>query len=178
MKSQEKTTQKSDEELQDFPGSEPESAERAISSTNEEEAESIVYIFNASHLTSKQFSQPADADLVPEHYLQNLKFIEDSKDLIPLNRGALMTAGEGSITGPSFSLPYTIGPFTVNRDFVYGLKCSFWPSQGDEWVHRKREHCWPSTAMVSTILAQGCHIVPVWSHNSVLRDFEWRFRFL
>ena len=110
MKSQEKTTQKSDEELQDFPGSEPESAERAISSTNEEEAESIVYIFNASHLTRKQFSQPADADLVPEHCLQNLKFIEDSKDLIPLNRGALMTAGEGSITGPSFSLPYTIGP--------------------------------------------------------------------
>ena len=86
-----------------------------------------------------------------------------------------MTAGEGSITGPSFSLPYTMGTFTVNRDFVYGLK--FWPSQGEEWVHLKREYCWPSTAMVSTILAQGCHIVPVESHNSVLRDFEWRFSF-
>ena len=182
VKLQERTTQKSDEELQGFPGSEPGSAERAISSTNEEEAKNIVYIFNASHagyahLTKKQFSQPVDADLVPEHCLQNLKFIEDSKDLIPLNRGALMTAGEGSITGPSFSLPYTMGTFTVNRDFVYGLKCSFWPSQGEEWVHRKREHCWPSTAMVSTILAQGCHVVPVGSHNSVLRDFEWRFSF-
>ena len=126
------------------------SEERAISSTNEEGAKNIVYIFNASqagyaHLTKKQFSQPADADLVSEHCLQNLKFIEDSKDLIPLNQGALITAGEGSITGPSFSLPYTMGTFTVNRDFVYGLKCSFWPSQGEEWVHRKRECCWPST---------------------------------
>ena len=186
VKLQERTTQKSDEELQDFPGSEPGSAERAISSTNEEEAKNIVYIFNASHagyahLTKKQFSQPTDADLVPEHCLKNLKFIEDSKDLIPLkggaHGGAFISAGEGSITGPSFSLPYTLGTFTVNRDFVYGLKCSFWPSQGEEWVHRKREHCWPSTAMVSTILAQGCHIVPVGSHNSVLRDFEWRFSF-
>ena len=186
VKLQERTTQKSDEELQDFPGSEPGSAERAISSTNEEEAKNIVYIFNASHagyahLTKKQFSQPTDADLVPEHCLKNLKFIEDSKDLIPLkggaHGGAFISAGEGSITGPSFSLPYTLGTFTVNRDFVYGLKCSFWPSQGEEWAHRKREHCWPSTAMVSTILAQGCHIVPVGSHNSVLRDFEWRFSF-
>ena len=186
VKLPERTTQKSDEELQDFPGSEPGSAERAISSTNEEEAKNIVYIFNASHagyahLTKKQFSQPTDADLVPEHCLKNLKFIEDSKDLIPLkggaHGGAFISAGEGSITGPSFSLPYTLGTFTVNRDFVYGLKCSFWPSQGEEWAHRKREHCWPSTAMVSTILGQGCHIVPVGSHSSVLRDFEWRFSF-
>ena len=53
------------------------SEERAISSTNEEGAKNIVYIFNASqagkaHLTKKQFSQPADADLVSEHCLQNL----------------------------------------------------------------------------------------------------------
>ena len=132
VKLQERTTQKSDGELQDFPGSEPGSEERAISSTNEEEAKNIVYIFNASHagyahLTKKQFSQPTTVDLVPDHRLQNLKFVEDSKDLIPLNRGAFMTAGEGSITGPSFSLPYTMGTFTVNCDFVYGLKCSFWP---------------------------------------------------
>ena len=127
----------------------------------------------------KKFFQPEEGDFVPEHRLQKLKFIDESKDLIPLNQGALMTvfSWEGSITSPSFSLPYTMRTFTINRDFVYGLKCSFWPSQGEEWIHRKREHCWPNIAMISTRLAQGCHIVPVGSHNSVFRDFEWRFSF-
>ena len=125
----------------------------------------------------KKFFQPAEGDFVPEHRLQKLKFIDESNDLIPLNRGALMTVWEGSITSPSFSRPYTMRTFTINRDFVYGLKCSFWPSQGEEWIDRKREHCWPSIAMVSTILAQGCHIVPLGSHNSVFQDFEWRFSF-
>ena len=160
----------------------PEGVEHGADSTSAEKVENSVYIFDASHagyvhLTHKKFSQPIAREFILEHCLQNTTFIETSKDLIPLNRGILMATADGSITGPSYSLPYAGGTFVVNRDFVYGLKCTFWPLSAEEWKHRIREHCWPSATLISTILGQGCHIVPVGSHDSSLREFEWRFSF-
>ena len=146
-----------------------------------EDEMNFVYIYDASHagyvhLARKKLSQPVDPASVRVHCLQNSKFIEQSRQLIPLSHVALMATEEGSIAGPSFSLPYTGGTFTVNRDFVYGLRCPFWPSQAEEWLHRDRR-LWPSSEVISTISAQGCHLVPVGSHNSDLREYEWRFSF-
>ena len=144
-------------------------------------AENFVYIYDASHagyvhLThNKSFQRVAPAS-VREHCLQNSLFIERSKDLIPLSHTAVMALEGGTITGPSYSLPYTGGSFRVNRDFVYGLKCTFWPLQAEEWIHRDRAQ-WPSAETISTISSHGCHIVPVGSHNSSLTEFEWRFSF-
>ena len=141
----------------------------SVSSANEDQGhDHFVYIFDAGHagyvhMTHRKHTEPIKEDLIREHCLENSKFIEESKDLIPLKRSVLMALGDGSITGPSYSLPYTGGTFVVNRDFVYGLKCTFWPSQAQEWINRERNHCWPSAAVVSSISAQGCHIVPVGS---------------
>ena len=88
-----------------------------------------------------------------------------------------MATGDGTITGPSYSLPHTGSSFVVNRDFVYGLKCEFWPSQAEEWIHRDRRHHWPSPEFISAISAPGSHLVPVGSHTSSLREFEWRYSF-
>ena len=143
--------------------------------------ENILYTFDAlhsgyAHVSKKKGFHPMDTSFIREHCLQNSEFIENSQDLVPLSR-TLMTAGDGTITGPSYSLPYTGGSFIVNRDFVYGLKCEFWPSQAEEWIHRDRRQNWPSPELISSISSQGCHLVPVGSHTSSLREFEWRYSF-
>lgn len=147
-----------------------------------EEEEKFLYIYDAAHsgyvyLTHKKLSQPRDPSSIRDLCIQNAEFIEKCQHLIPLSRTALMaTADVGSIIGPSYSLPYTGGSFIVNRDFVYGLKCPFWPSQAEEWIHRDRVN-WPRSEAVSAITNHGCHVVPVGSHNSNLREYEWRFSF-
>ena len=149
---------------------------------NMDVAENILYTFDALHsgyayVSKKKLFHPMVSSFIREHCLQNSEFIENSQDMIPLSHTALMAVGDGSITGPSYSLPYTGGSFIVNRDFVYGLKCEFWPLQAEEWMHRDRSHCWPSPELISSISAQGCHLVPVGSHTSRLREFEWRYSF-
>lgn len=89
-------------------------------------AENILYTFDALHsgyaeVSKEECSHPIDTSFIREHCLKNSEFIEGSQNLIPLSHTALMAVGDGTITGPSYSLPYTGGPFVVNRDFVYGL---------------------------------------------------------
>ena len=149
---------------------------------NTDVAENILYTFDAlhpgyAHVSKKKVFRPLDPSFIREHCLQNSEFIENSQHLIPLSRTALMAVGDGTITGPSYSLPCNEGSFIVNRDFVYGLKCEFWPSQAEEWIHRDRRKNWPSPELISSISAQGCHLVPVGSHTSSLREFEWRYSF-
>ena len=147
-----------------------------------EKEHDLFYIYDASHkgyalLSSNKLSLPLEFRHVEEYCLQNSKFIESSQNVVPLRGFSLFSAfDQGSITGPSYSLPCNIGSFNVNRDFVYGVKCPFWPSQAEEWLHRARPN-WPTDEVISSIAAQGCHVVPVGSHNSNLREYEWRFSF-
>ena len=151
-------------------------------SASAEKEHDLFYIYDASHkgyalLSYKRLSQPLEFCHVEECCLQNSKFIESSQNVIPLRGFSHFAAFEkGSITGPSYSLPCNIGSFNINRDFVYGVKCPFWPSQAEEWLHRARTN-WPPDEVISWIAAQGCHVVPVGSHNSNLREYEWRFSF-
>ena len=180
VKTGERNTAESDKLEQDFPRGGMEHSSPTVRGVMEEEM-NFVYIYDASHagyvhLANKKLSQPFDSASVREHCLQNIEFIEESQHLIPLSHVALMATAEGSIAGPSFSLPYTGGTFIVNRDFVYGLRCTFWPSQAEEWLHRDRA-LWPSSEVISAISTQGCHLVPVGSHNSDVKEYEWRFSF-
>ena len=144
-------------------------------------AENDLFIYDASHagylhLSNKRLIFPTDSDSVREHCLQNSKFIESSREFIPLSL-PWMTSKEGSIVGPSYSLQYATGSYNVDHDFVYGLKCEKWPLQATEWILRDRPQSWPSFEQVSAISSQGCHVVPVGSHMSHLKEFEWRFSF-
>lgn len=181
MRREEKDPGKSVSAEQDLSGV-GESGEGSTTAANMDVAENILYTFDALHsgyaeVSKEECSHPIDTSFIREHCLKNSEFIEGSQNLIPLSHTALMAVGDGTITGPSYSLPYTGGPFVVNRDFVYGLKCEFWPSQAGEWIHRDRRHNWPSPELISAISAQGCHLVPVGSHTSSLREFEWRYSF-
>lgn len=177
VKTEERNAEESDKSERDLPrGGMEHSSPRSV-----EEEKNFVYIYDASHagyvhLANKKLSQPVEPASVREYCLQNSKFIEESKHLIPLSHVVLMATSEGSIAGPSFSLPSIGGTFTVNRDFVYSLRCPFWPSQAEEWLHRDRI-LWPSSEVISIISTQGCHLVPVGSHNSDVREYEWRFSF-
>ena len=142
----------------------------------------LLYIYYASHagyahLSHKKLSLPLRSATIREHCLENSKFIESSQNLIRLSKTAIKAAEGGLVSGPAYSIPYTCGSFIVDRDFVYGLKCEFWPSQAKHWINRERKHSWPSTELIESIVAQGCHIVPVGSHVSCLRGYEWRFSF-
>lgn len=181
MKLEERDVKKSVTDEQESSGS-SERSEGPSLAANMDAADNTLYTFDATHsgyvhVSNKKFFPPIDLDFIQEHCLQNAKFIESSQKLIRLSHALLMATGDGSITGPSYSLPYTGGSFIVNRDFVYGLKCESWPSQAEEWIHRDRPHCWPSSELISATSAQGCHLVPVGSHTSNLREFEWRFSF-
>lgn len=181
MRREEKDPEKSVNVEQDLSGG-GERGEGSTMATNRDVAENILYTLDAlhpgyAHMSNKKYFHPIDTSFIREHCLRNSKFIESSQDLIPLSHVALMAVDDGTITGPSYSLPYTGGSFIVNRDFVYGLKCEFWPSQAKEWIHRDRRHYWPSPELISSISAQGCHLVPVGSHTSSLQEFEWRYSF-
>ena len=181
MRREEKDPEKSVNVEQDLSGV-GEGGEGSTIAANMNVAEDILYTFDAlhsgyAHVSKKKVFHPMDTSFIREHCLQNSEFIENSQDSIPLSRTTLMAVGDGTITGPSYSLPYTGGSFIVNRDFVYGLKCEFWPSQAEEWIHRDRRQNWPSPELISSISAKGCHLVPVGSHTSSLREFEWRYSF-
>lgn len=129
MRREEKDPEKSVNVEQDLSGV-GEGGEGSTIAANMNVAEDILYTFDAlhsgyAHVSKKKVFHPMDTSFIREHCLQNSEFIENSQDSIPLSRTTLMAVGDGTITGPSYSLPYTGGSFIVNRDFVYGLKCEF-----------------------------------------------------
>ena len=152
-----------------------------------EENESVYIVYNGIgmhpgyvYVSPERLEQPVDTACAFQYCLKNTEFIDSCKGLIPLSNTAIMALEEDAvISGPSYSLPYAGSTFRVDRDFVYSLRCKFWPSQADEWRSRERPHFWPSTEMISAIVAGGCHIVPVGSHtsSSTLRELEWRLSF-
>ena len=146
---------------------------------------STVYMYDAAHpgyvnVSSREL-QPSDAILVENHCLSNAEFIKACKNLVPINElatvGTKASGDLGCISGPSYSFPHAGMSFRVDRDFVFGLKCCFWPSQAQEWIDRKRSNAWPDSQLVSAIVHRGCNIVPVGSHTGLSTEFEWRMSF-
>ncbi|XP_031555646.1 uncharacterized protein LOC116292467 [Actinia tenebrosa] len=142
----------------------------------------IQYVYDGSHagyafVSNKKLTCPVDTESIQKHCQVTAEFIENCRTIIPISRTTMMALNEGKITGPSYSLYTNGGSFNISRDFVYGLKCNFWPLQAQEWIHRERSFAWPSKELISASVSQGCHVVPVASHNGNLREFEWRFSF-
>ena len=65
----------------------------------------------------------------------------------------------------------------IASDFVRCLKCIDWPLEASEWITRTRLNGWPSPEIISRIVAEGCHVVPV-SHPDCPNDiYQWRLSF-
>ena len=68
-------------------------------------------------------------------------------------------------------------PLHVEQDLVICMKCLMWPVEASEWVTRKRISGWPSEELVTKIVAQGCHVVPI-AHWECPNDIhQWRLSF-
>lgn len=159
-----------------------EKAEKRPSAISSDVNNNIQYVYEGSHsgyaiVSNGELSCPISTESIQEHCQRTSEFIKDCQALIPVSRSSVMALNDGKITGPSYSLCTSGGSFNISRDFVYGLKCNFWPLQAKEWIHRERLYAWPSKEVISASVNQGCHIVPVGSHNGHLKEFEWRFSF-
>lgn len=142
----------------------------------------VHYIHKGSHagyafVSNNKLASPVSKESILEYCQPTSEFIENCRAIIPISHTSVMATEDGKITGPSYSLQTSGGSFNVSRDFVYGLKCNFWPLQAKEWIHRERLYAWPSQELISASTCQGCHIVPVGSHKGYLKEFEWRFSF-
>ncbi|XP_021345977.1 uncharacterized protein LOC110445613 [Mizuhopecten yessoensis] len=80
-----------------------------------------------------------------------------------------------TLNGPSVTFESRMNSgVMVSIDCVFGVKCSSWPKQLDNFFTRER-HCeWPCVTLLGEIREQGCHLVATGAHGSCLRPFEWR----
>ncbi|XP_012556110.2 uncharacterized protein LOC105844242 isoform X1 [Hydra vulgaris] len=60
----------------------------------------------------------------------------------------------------------------ISIDFVFCLKCNFWPEVAAEWP--KRERLWPEQATIKNIVANGIHVVCKELQHSAI---DWRLSF-
>ena len=65
------------------------------------------------------------------------------------------------------------------HDYVPCLHCPKWPTLADGWSERERTVDWPSKGLISDIINEGCHVVPVSHHDSDNESYhtEWRLSF-
>ena len=62
-------------------------------------------------------------------------------------------------------------------DDVFSIHCDFWPKVASEWTQRARNFGWPAPRDISSIVAFGCHVVPVGHPHSETKLNEWRISF-
>lgn len=77
--------------------------------------------------------------------------------------------------------PSTSGEATrYNRafDVVHGFPCKTWPRESAEWITRPRGYGWPDQALINTIVADGCHMVPIGDRCSGDTLLQWRISFV
>lgn len=61
-------------------------------------------------------------------------------------------------------------------DMALCLSFPYWPAVANEWITRHRPSGWPSQELVSSIMKEGCALVPVSPLRS-LTGLEWRISF-
>ena len=62
-------------------------------------------------------------------------------------------------------------------DYVPSIHCKFWPKIASEWEKRKRQYGWPTSSDIASIVAFGCHLVPIGYPHSDMKLMEWRLSF-
>ena len=138
------------------------------------------YMIDSSHagyiyLVEDDVNQQENFGLVIR-FVNCVEFIEEAKTKVETS-SKFLHLGEGHLTGPSFAQKYNTSSIIIDRDFVFGLRCSNWPYQANEWLSRIRNKNWPRKQMIVNIVSMGCHIVPVSSHGCIHPMFEWRLSF-
>ena len=65
------------------------------------------------------------------------------------------------------------------HDYVPCLHCPKWPTMANKWSERKRTVEWPGERLISDIMSDGCHVVPVSHHDNDNESHhtEWRLSF-
>ena len=63
-------------------------------------------------------------------------------------------------------------------DHAYCFHCNYWPPVALPWIKRCQLNHWPSDCVLSEIVKEGCHVVPISSLPlDPERDSEWRISF-
>ena len=63
-------------------------------------------------------------------------------------------------------------------DIVFSLRHPRWPDVALEWIHRSREHGWPSEDLVTEVVEAGCHLVEKpHPENLEVCKMQWRLSF-
>lgn len=86
---------------------------------------------------------------------------------------ALTIVDNTEVTMDNFKIPNIGG----SRDLVLALPCFPWPEEAAAWRKRAQHSQWLDSALVDSIIADGCHVVAVPSKNSTNPDIEWRISF-
>ncbi len=71
----------------------------------------------------------------------------------------------------------SVDSWETEVDVVLALSVTVWPEAAAEWVTRSRQHHWPDPSLVTSIVSNGCHVVPVAHSNSPCPELEWRLSF-
>ena len=100
--------------------------------------------------------------------------------LYSLVSGPQLPPGGVAVSGPALSRRDRPGSRNnYSHDYVPCLHCVKWTILADGWAVRKRPADWPQQELISEIVSEGCHVVPVSHHHNGDRvlETEWRLSF-
>ena len=63
----------------------------------------------------------------------------------------------------------------LDIDCAHCFRSHFWPKVALPWIQRCQVKKWPPESVLSTIVKEGCHVVPVGSLPN--KEYEWRISF-
>ena len=120
------------------------------------------------------------------HFLTSENFkafwaeVVNNTALYSLVSGPQLPVGGVIMSGPALTRRDRPGSRNnFSHDYVPCLHCPQWTTLADKWADRKRAADWPSKDLISEIVSEGCHVVPVFFHgiDSSLNPTEWRLSF-
>lgn len=77
--------------------------------------------------------------------------------------------------GPSMKIEQGNGCKSIDQ--VPCINCTFWPTQAQEWLERKRLSNWPSPEQIHKAGKEGCKLVAIGSCPGSTWAYEWRISF-
>lgn len=100
--------------------------------------------------------------------------------LYSLVSGPQLPPGGVAVSGPALSRRDRPGRRNnYAHDYVPCLRYVKWTTLAEGWAGRKHPADWPKQELISEIMSEGCHVVPVSHHQSgdSLFQTEWRLSF-
>ncbi|XP_068673762.1 uncharacterized protein [Montipora foliosa] len=101
-------------------------------------------------------------------------FMEDRTDDVSWRPKVIFLVDQG---GPAVNVTLLLqegGGITF--DMALCLAVPGWPSVANDWITRQRPGCWPDWKLVSSVVKEGCGLVPV-SPLESQTGLEWRISF-